>query len=93
MTAKSEKIPSDDVEGLVWAMLDELITDEEFRRLEELLRDDEDARRIYVQCVQMHVDLKYWFDSKGDPARRMPVGLPIDLPLPTGDAPLADPAF
>ncbi len=74
-------------------MLDDQISADDFRRLDELLRADEDARRLYVQCVQLHVDLKYWFDPEFDPARRKPVGLPIDMPLPLGDATMADPAF
>ena len=95
MATETERTPPADhnVEDLVWAMLDEQISDEDFRRLEELLRADEDARRLYMQCVQLHVDLTYWYNPGNAPARRAPVGLPIDVPVLGSDATMGDPAL
>lgn len=45
------------VQELTWAMLDEQITDDEFRLLENLLLSDDDARDTYVNCMQLHVGL------------------------------------
>ena len=48
----------EEVQDLVWALVDEQATDEEIRRLEDLLASDEE-RRIYVMCMQMHSDLRF----------------------------------
>ena len=60
----TEAVPNErlaDFEQLVWALLDEQITDEEFRRLEQLIVSDDQARATYLQCVQMHVDLSDYY--------------------------------
>jgi hypothetical protein len=93
MVTELEQFPDNSVEELVWAMLDGQISDEDFHRLNEILRTDEEARRVYMHCMQMHVDLQELFAAKDEKAGRRLVGLPIDLPLLSGDASLADPAF
>ena len=93
MTPHSEKTFPTDLEGLVWAMLDGQISDEEFGRLDALLRDDEEARRLYLQCVQLHVDLANFYATRENTAVQAPVGLPLSISLPTSDASLADPAM
>ena len=50
---------ADEVQELVWAVVDDLATEEQMRRLEELLLDDSEARNIYVTCMQMHADLHF----------------------------------
>jgi hypothetical protein len=45
------------VQELTWAMLDEQLSDDEFRLLENLLLSDDDARDTYVNCVQLHAEL------------------------------------
>jgi hypothetical protein len=105
MTAEIERTlpPDGNIEDLVWAMLDEQISDDDIHRLEDLLGSDEDARQIYLQCVQLHVDLMYRFNPDYNPARdpqadragtvpAPPVGLPVDLPMPSADASMSDPA-
>ena len=94
MISHSEKTPPVDVEGLVWAMLDEQISEGTTSgRLDELLRHDEEARRLYLQCVQLHVDLAAFYDAKDKTALGRPLGLPLSIALPTGDAMLGDPAM
>ena len=93
MNSHSEKTPPVDVEGLVWAMLDEQISEEDFGRLDNLLSDDDEARRLYLQCVQLHVDLANFFATKDKPAGHNSVGLPLSNSLPTGDAAFADPVI
>ena len=44
-------------QAMIWDLLDDRISDADFLQLEELLRDDEQVREIYLQCVQIHVDL------------------------------------
>ena len=92
MTTDIESVPSrdEDVEDLVWSMLDENITAEDFQRLEGLLGADEDARRLYLECVQLHVDLQQWFNPKAELAQRVAVVPPFDLSLPSGDTSLAN---
>jgi hypothetical protein len=45
------------VQELTWAMLDEQISDDEFRLLENLLLSDDEARETYVNCIQLHAGL------------------------------------
>ena len=48
-----------EVQKLTWALVDECATEKKVRRLERLLLDDEEARRTYIMCIQMHVDLHF----------------------------------
>ncbi len=45
------------VQHLSWALLDDHITDEEQQQLNDLLMTDAEARAMYIDCVQLHVDL------------------------------------
>jgi hypothetical protein len=56
--------PDDPVETLSWALLDEQITDEEFRLLDTLLLSDDAARSSYIGCVQLHTDLLFHFSDQ-----------------------------
>lgn len=49
----------DEVQELVWALVDEQATEEHVDRLEQLLLDSDEARRTYVTCMQLHADLYY----------------------------------
>ena len=55
---------TDEVQELAWALVDDQATDTQVRRLEELLLDDPEARRVYVTCMQMHADLHYLLSDK-----------------------------
>jgi hypothetical protein len=50
---------SSEVQDLVWALVDEQATADQIRRLEAVLLEDGEARRVYVTCMQMHADLHY----------------------------------
>ncbi len=54
----------DRVQELTWELLDEQITDDEFRLLENLLLSDGKARDAYLGCVQLQADLMSHF--RGD---------------------------
>jgi hypothetical protein len=86
----SEQSADGDLQDLIWAMLDEQISENDFRRLESLFASDEEARRLYVQCVQLHVDLQHWFAPPVEAAHRTSFGLPLDLPLTNDDTSLAE---
>lgn len=47
------------VAELTWALLDEQITADEMRLLDNLLLSGDDARRTYLDCVQLHTDLTF----------------------------------
>jgi len=55
---------SDEVQELVWALIDEQATEEQVQRLEQLLLDNREARQIYIACMQMHADLHYLLGGK-----------------------------
>ena len=56
-----ERVVSERIQELTWAMLDEQINDDEFLLLDNLLLSDEKARDSYVGCVQLHADLMSYF--------------------------------
>ena len=60
---------TDEIEGLVWSLVDEQATDDGASRLAKLLLERPDARQIYVTCMQMHASLCY------RPSRK-PLGAP-----------------
>jgi hypothetical protein len=78
-----------EVQELVWALLDDQATERDINRLEQLLLDNDDARRAYATCVQMHNDLHSLLGG-GEPtidairgnAPKRPSPLPlVDLPV------------
>lgn len=48
-----------EVQELVWSLIDDQATEMQVHRLEELLLEDEEARKTYVMCMQMHADLHF----------------------------------
>jgi len=55
--------PMAEVEELVSALVDEQATEDQIRRLRELLLADSEARRVYLTCMRMHSDLHYLHGS------------------------------
>ena len=51
--------PMAEVEELVSALVDEVATEDQIRRLTELLLADSEARRVYLMCMRMHSDLHF----------------------------------
>jgi hypothetical protein len=52
------------VQELTWALLDEQITDDEKSLLDTLLLSDDNARRHYMECIQLHTDLLAFYAAK-----------------------------
>jgi anti-sigma factor RsiW len=93
MDITPENSPLTEVQDLIWALLDQQISESDFKQLEAMLEEDEEARRLYVQCVQIHVDLQQWYGGNSATAPRIPAGAPLDLPLLDGGSPVGGPAF
>ena len=55
--APGEQTLLDHAEKLIWSLLDDQIAKEDVKRLEELLKDNEEVRLRYLQCAQIHADL------------------------------------
>jgi hypothetical protein len=53
-----------EVQDLVWAVVDEYATEIQIRRLEQLVSTNEEARRTYITCMQMHADLCFLLGGK-----------------------------
>jgi hypothetical protein len=49
------------VQALTWALLDDLITEEEMSELGNRLTNDDHARQEYIRCIQLHADLQSAF--------------------------------
>ncbi len=53
----------DEAEQLIWALLDDRLEKADTVRLETLLKESEQVRDCYLECVQIHADLKGHFAS------------------------------
>jgi hypothetical protein len=93
MSSSAGEDPISDAQDLIWALLDEQIPESDFARLEAMIRTDEEIRRLYVQCVQMHVDLQQLFSDDNASKSGRANGIPLDMPNSCDDSTLADPAF
>ena len=51
----------DEAETLIWALLDDQLENADTARLSKLLQEHEAVRRRYLECVQLHVDLRDHF--------------------------------
>jgi len=51
--------PNDDreVSDLIAALIDGSMSDDDFRRMDEILRDDPEARQLYLDALQIHEEL------------------------------------
>ncbi len=83
-----DRVISDRVQELTWALLDEQINDDEFMLLDNLLLSDEKARGSYIGCVQLHTELMSYFaalpaesDSKVGSRSQILGFLNSDVPL------------
>ena len=81
-----------EVQEIVWALVDDHVTDEQIKRLEKLIAESEEARGTYVRCMQMHADLHYLLSKKrpapfppGTSGSPLPI---LDLPTIGPDAPI-----
>ncbi|MCA9258882.1 MAG: hypothetical protein KDA61_06765, partial [Planctomycetales bacterium] len=79
----------DELEALIWALLDGQLEEAEQARLEKLLEADERAREHYVECIQLHCDLTDFYRT--EPAFQLPspilTNLPADFMLGEGQLP------
>lgn len=70
--ADSAERPADklteEVEQLVWTMLDETIEPADLQRLEGLLEQEPAARERYLECMRMHSDLLLHFQEQREGA-------------------------
>ena len=75
----------DEAEALIWSLLDEQLDERSTQRLASLLEQDAAVRARYVECVQLHVDLREHFGreaaEKGTSSAVLPnlmTGLPLE---------------
>jgi hypothetical protein len=64
---KSTQQLLDEAEALIWGLLDENIDAADSQRLEKLMGNEE-VRKRYLQCVELHSDLQTLFDEKRNTA-------------------------
>jgi len=53
----------DEAERLIWALLDQPGDEADVHRLEKLIVENEQVRRRYMECVQLHADLCHHFGA------------------------------
>jgi len=76
-SARPDDLPVlDRVQELAWAYIDDQLSSDELRLLENLLLSDDAARDVYLGCVQLHVDLIHHF---AEPATVTPCTPPAVL--------------
>lgn len=83
-----DRVISDRVQELTWALLDEQINDDEFGLLDNLLLSDEKARGSYLGCVQLHADLMAHFALSTGPTGANPENQSRILGFLNSDMPL-----
>lgn len=66
----------DEAEALIWGLLDENIDAADSDRLDKLMANEE-VRKRYLQCVELHSDLQALFDEKRNPATETKPQSPI----------------
>ncbi len=44
-------------EELIWSLLDDNLPEDDVPRLEEMIKEHENVRELYLDCVQLHTDL------------------------------------
>jgi hypothetical protein len=69
-----------EAETLIWALLDEQLDDAEVARLSKMMEEDAAVRARYIDCVQLHVDLREHFARKSAEQGKGTVVLPNLLP-------------
>ncbi len=87
---ESEQPLLDHVEQLIWSLLDDHIEEQDVRRLEELMKENEQIRLRYLQCAQIHADLySHYQAGPAEPKPQSPVlgTLLSGLPTPLGGDP------
>jgi hypothetical protein len=62
-----DPVVNERVQELTWALVDEQISEDEMRLLDNLLLSDEEARQTYIGCVQLHTDLMHHFRQPAEP--------------------------
>ena len=71
-----------DVQNLTWALADDVITTDDVKRLETMLLGDADARKLYVECMQLQADLHLFFNPKlAEIKLPIPVAAPATTPV------------
>jgi len=74
--------PPTQAEQLAWGLIDEYLTDEHIERLENLVKENDEARKRFASCIQLHVDLIYFYHgerTEGDPDAIPPSLWPFHL--------------
>lgn len=69
-----------EAETLIWSMLDEQLDDAEMKRLSSMIEEDAAVRALYIDCVQLHVELREHFGRPAAVNDPSPVVLPNLLP-------------
>ena len=82
LQAQAEADDLAEFQELVWALLEQQISEPDRERLERVLRNSDPARRLYAQCQQIHADLQVHFRSdQGTDRRQTRPPLPfLDMP-------------
>jgi hypothetical protein len=70
----------EEAETLIWSLLDEQLDDAGSRRLATLLEEDPAVRARYVDCVQLHVDLREHFGQPPAQPGKSAIVLPNLIP-------------
>ena len=56
--------PTNRVQELTWAMVDDHLADAEWSELQKLLTDSAESRHAYIDAIQLHTDLLFHFQNQ-----------------------------
>ncbi len=93
LTAKGRE----EVQELTWRLIDDEIDDKQFNRLESVLRESDEGRKTYVDCMWLHSELIFFFRNERGETTAIkfvndPLTAELSSPKPVGsDEPLPGP--
>jgi anti-sigma factor RsiW len=76
-----------EAEALIWALLDDRLEAADSTRLCQLIENNEAVRSRYIDCIQLHADLRDFYAHPGDSSESKPAASPVLSNLGFGDLP------
>ncbi|WP_404309584.1 hypothetical protein [Neorhodopirellula lusitana] len=71
----AEEVMPSEIETLTWAFIDEAISPADYQRLEQLLLESEDMRKVYLDICGLHEAMLGYFGQPSDPVVNSRLGL------------------
>lgn len=85
--AATSELLLDEAETLIWALLDDHLEAADSTRLCQLIEENDAVRTRYIDCIQLHVDLREHFAAPAELPETKPGASPVLSNLTFGGLP------